>query len=215
MTQRLSKYRKQFLEEWFAFSNPMLFVIICFTYVALLFLKRIFIIDEIAAFEILNERGDIWMFDIIYNIQYLSIPVFLSWKWLWTSLVLWIGCFMFGYRIHFNRLWKLIMLLEIFFFVPEILKIVWFSVFTTDPDYFDYLAFYPLSVGSLFDHAQIAPQWMYPSKALNFFELIYAGLLGLGLYFIGGKRLRICFYIVLSSYVLFFLIWLGFYGVVY
>ena len=157
MTDRLSRYRKQFLEEWFSFSSPMMFIIIILTYIALLFVKRIFIIDEIAAFEVLNERGDIWMFDLIYNILYLSVPIFLGWKWVWTTLVLWIGCFMFGYRIHFNQLWKLVMLAEIFFFLPEILKVIWFSVFYTDPDYYDYLAFYPFSLINFFDYTQIEP----------------------------------------------------------
>jgi len=215
MTERLSRYRKQFLEEWFAFSSPMMYVVISLTYIALLFVKRIFIIDEIAAFEVLNERGDIWMFDLIYSIQYLSVPIFLSWKWIWTTLVLWIGCFMFGYRIHFNQLWKLVMLLEIFFFIPEILKVIWFSVFYTDPSYFDYLAFYPFSLINFFDYTKIAARWVYPLKALNLFEPVYWYLMAYGIYFISGKKLKISFYIVLSSYALFFLVWLGFYAIVY
>ena len=193
----------------------MMYVIIVITYIVLLLVKRIFIIDEIAAFEVLNERGDIWMFDLIYSIQYLSVPIFLGWKWVWTTLALWIGCFMFGYRIHFNQLWKLVMLTEILFFVPEILKVFWFSIFTTDPSYFDYLAFYPFSLVNFFDYTQIEPKWMYPLKALNLFEPVYWLLLAYGIYFMSGKKLKISFYIVFSSYALFFLIWLGFYLIVY
>lgn len=215
MTDRLSKYRKEFLEEWFSFSIPGMFIVICATYMALLFLKRLFIIDEIAAFEVLNERGDIWVFDIIYRIQYLSVPLFLTWKWTWTTLTLWIGCFMFGYRIHFNQLWKMVMLAEVVFFIPEVIKVVWFSLFETDPSYFDYLAFYPLSIINFFDYAEIAPKWVYPLKALNLFEVIYWPVLAFGIYFISGKNLRISAYIVLSAYVFSFLIWLGFYLVVY
>lgn len=215
MTNRLTIYRKKFLEDWFDFNGVGMFIIISLTYIALLFVKRIFIIDSIAAFEVLNERGDIWVFDLIYGIQYLSVPVFLAWKWTWTTLILWIGCFMFGYRIHFNQLWKLVMLLEIFFFLPEIAKVLWFTVFYTDPNYNDYMAFYPFSLINLVDYTQIAPKWHYPLKAVNIFELIYWPILVFSIYFISGKKLKISAYIVASTYVLFFFLWLLFYLAVY
>lgn len=215
MTDKLSKYRREFLENWFSFNTAGMFIIICLTYMALLFVKRIFIIDTIAAFEVLNERGDIWVFDIIYSIQYLSVPIFLAWKWTWTSLMLWIGCFMFGYRIHFNQLWKMVMLSEILFFVPEILKVIWYSMFYNDPSYNDYLAFYPFSLINFLDYTQIAPKYLYPLKSLNLFELIYWPILIVGIYFLSGKKVKISAYIVLSTYVLFFFIWLGFYILVY
>lgn len=215
MTDRLSRYRKQFLEEWFNFNTVGLFVIICLTYIALLLVKRIFIIDSIAAFEVLNERGDIWVFDLIYSIQYLSVPLFLAWKWTWTTLTLWIGCFMFGYRLHFNQLWKMVMLAEVVFFLPDIAKLLWFTTFFSDPDYNDYMAFYPFSLINLVDYTQIAPNWIYPLKSVNIFELVYWPVLTFGIYFLSGKKLKISAYIVLSTYVLFFFIWLVFYAIVY
>ena len=192
-----------------------MFFIICMTYIALLFVKRIFIIDSIAAFEVLNERGDIWVFDILYGIQYLSVPIFLAWKWSWTTLTLWIGCFMFGYRVHFNQLWKMVMLAEIVFFLPEIVKVLWFTLFYTDPDYNDYMAFYPFSLINLVDYTQIAPKWHYPLKSINIFEVLYWPVLVLGIYFLSGKKLKYSAYIVLSTYVLFFFVWLAFYLAVY
>ncbi len=192
-----------------------MFFIICLMYIALLFVKRIFIIDSIAAFEVLNERGEIWVFDLLYGIQYLSVPIFLAWKWTWTTLSLWIGCFMFGYRIHYNQLWKMVMLAEIVFFLPEIVKVLWFTLFYTDPDYNDYMAFYPFSLINLVDYTQIAPKWHYPLKSINIFELLYWPVLILGIYFLSGKKLKISSYIVFSTYVLFFFLWLGFYLLVY
>ena len=215
MTERLAKYRKTFLEEWFNFNVTGMFFIICLTYIALLFVKRIFIIDTIAAFEVLNERGDIWIFDILYGIQYLSVPVFLLWKWTWTTLTLWIGCFMFGYRLHYNQLWKMVMLAEIFFFLPEIVKVIWFTMFYSDPNYHDYMAFYPFSLINLADYTQIAPKWHYPLKSINIFEVLYWPILVLGVYFLSGKSLKISTYIVVSTYVLFFILWLFFYVAVY
>ncbi|MEO9485808.1 MAG: hypothetical protein ABJG47_20290 [Ekhidna sp.] len=215
MTNRLAKYRKQFLEDWFSFNGVGMFFIICLTYIALLFVKRIFIIDSIAAFEILNERGDIWVFDILYGIQYLSVPIFLLWKWTWTTLTLWIGCFMFGYRLHYNQLWKMVMLAEIFFFLPEIVKVIWYTMFYNDPNYNDYMAFYPFSLINLVDYTQIAQKWHYPLKSINIFEILYWPILVLGVYFLSGKRFKTSTYIVASTYVLFFFVWLFFYVAVY
>ena len=215
MTDRLSKYRREFIDNWFSFNGMALFLVICLVYMALHLVKRIFIIDSIAAFEVLNERGDVWVFDLIYNIQYLSVPLFLAWKWAWTTLSLWIGCFMFGYRLHFNQLWRLVMLAEVVFFFPEILKVIWFSLFDTDPNYYDYLAFYPFSIINLLDYTQIDPRWLYPLKSLGLFELVYWPVLILGIYFLSGKKLILSTYIVLSTYVLLYFVWLGFYLLVY
>ncbi len=215
MTERLAKYRKRFLEDWFEFNTFGLFMIICLVYIALLFVKRIYIIDTIAAFEILNERGEIWVFDIIYSIQYLSVPIFLLWKFTWTTLCLWIGSFMFGYRLYFNQLWKLVVLTEVVFFLPELFKILYYTLFYSDPSYQDYIAFYPFSLINLVDYTTIDPRYHYPLKSLNIFELLYWPVLTVGVYFLSGKKLRISAYIVLSTYVLFFLIWLLFYTAVY
>jgi hypothetical protein len=215
ISNHLRKYRTTFLEDWFDFNVTGLFLIVCLVYGALLFVKRVFIIDSIAAFEVLNERGDIWVFDLIYSIQYLSVPIFLGWKITWTTLPLWIGCFMFGYRIHFDKLWKLVLLSEVLFFLPEALKVVWFTVFSSDPDYYDYMAFYPFALINFFDHTQIGPQWHYPLKALNLFELAYWPVLAIGIFLLYGKSLKTCFLIVFLTYSLFFIIWLGFYVLVY
>ncbi|MEM6736005.1 MAG: hypothetical protein AAGC64_05375 [Bacteroidota bacterium] len=215
MTEQFPKYRKEFLENWLSFNTLGMFIVIYMIYSALLFIKRMFIIDTIAAFEVLNERGDIWVFNVIYNVQYLSVPIFLAWKWTWTTLTLWIGCFMFGYRIHFNQLWKMVMLAEIIFFLPEIAKVIWFSLFSIDPNYNDYLAFYPFSLINFFDYSQIAPKWIYPLKSINLFEMLYWSVLILGIYFLSGKKLKISGFIVLSTYILFFFVWLGFYLLVY
>jgi len=214
MIDRIYKYRTKFLEEWFEFNTSAMFFIECLIYGVLLFVKRSFIIDAIAAFEILNERGELWVFDIIYNIQYLSIPVFLIWKLTWITLALWIGCFAFGYRLHFNKLWKLTLLMEIVFFVPEILKIAWFSVFVTEVDYNHYISFYPLSLINLVDYRVVNSNWHYILKSLNVFEVIYSVLLIVGIYFLSGKSFKTSSLIVVLTYCLFFLIWLLFYGLV-
>ena len=172
MTGKLARYRNEFLENWFSFNGAGMFVIVCLTYMALLFVKRIFIIDTIAAFEVLNERGDIWVFDLIYSIQYLSVPIFLAWKWTWdfSCTLDWLfSCF--GYRIHFNQIWKMLMLAEILFFLPEntqgrmvfTFSIVILHTMTT------WLSIH-FSLVNLIDYTQIAPKYLYPLKSIKPFR---------------------------------------------
>ena len=92
---------------------------------------------------------------------------------------------------------------------------LWYTLVYSDPNYYDYLAFYPLSLINFVDYTALDVRWQYPLKALNVFEVIYWVALSYGIFFMSGKRLATSRNIVLSTYVLFFLVWLGFYVVVY
>ncbi|MFY0599357.1 MAG: hypothetical protein JXR03_06775 [Cyclobacteriaceae bacterium] len=211
----LEKHRDSFIANWFQVNGLGLFVSLCLLYYTSFIIKRMLIIDGIAAFEILEERGEMWIFDLFFGLQYLTVPIFLLWKFCFTTFILWVGCFMFGYRVTFSQVWKLVMIFEIVFVIPEFLKVIWFTAVYTDPNYFDYAAFYPLSLINLFDYESLSDKWMYPLKAFNMFEIVYWGLLASGIFFVSEKKWKTSAIIVLTSYVLFFFIWIGFYLLAY
>ena len=197
------------------FNKKTYFIFLCIITLLLLFIKKEFIESEIAAFEILQQKGEMGIFYVINALQYIGIPIVYLYKFTITAFVLWIGCFMFGYKITFTQLWGVVLVCETVFFIPEVLKIAYFFFFVGDPDFFDLSAFYPFSLLQLFDYTQLPPNWIYPLKALNIFEVLYWFLLVYAIHYTAGKRLNIAYYIVFSSYTLFFLLWLGFYGIVY
>ena len=203
------------MSTWYNFNVPVFFVLLCFLYIALLLLKRWFIIDSIAAFEILQERGEFWVVDLLLGLEYLSVPFFLIWKFLFTTFLLWIGCFMFGYRLTFAMLWKWVMFAELIFLLPEALKVVWFTTWAPEPDFNEYRAFYPLSLMNFFDFRELPGRWHYPFKTLNVFEALYTFSLIAGVFVLSGKKYSISTYVVLSSYVLGMVCWLAFYLIVY
>ncbi len=211
----LADYREKFFDDWYQFNSTGFFVVVCLLYFAILLLKRVFIIADIAAFEVLQERGEMWVFDIFLGLQYLSVPFFLAWKFTLTAFLLWVGCFMFGYRIIYSDLWRWVMFSELIFLIPEFLKFLWFFLNPEDPVYQDVVAFYPLSLINLMDYELVDKRFHYPLKALNVFEMAYWFLLMTGIYFLSRKKWRISVYIVSSSYILFFFIWLIFYVIVY
>ncbi|MFY0689707.1 MAG: hypothetical protein JXQ90_21230 [Cyclobacteriaceae bacterium] len=211
----LLKHRENFFENWYQFDSKLFFIILCLLYFAMFMLKRVFIIDEIAAFEILQERGEMWVYDLFFGLQYLSVPFFLAWKFTITAFLIWVGCFMFGYKIFYRELWRWVMFSELIFLIPEFLKFAWYLGAANDPVYEDIVAFYPLSLINLVDYTSVDHRWHYPLKALNIFEPIYWFTLCIGVLYLGNKRWDISVLIVALSYVVPFLLWLGYYALVY
>ncbi len=207
--------RERFINDWYQLSGKAFFIVLCLLYFATFTIKGTFIIDGIAAFEVLQERGEMWIMNLFFGLQYLAVPLFLAWKFTLTAFVLWVGCFLFGYRITYAQLWKMVMIMDLVFVIPELLKVVWFTLFHTDPNYHDYVAYYPASLMNLFDYQNLPPRFHYPLKALNLFELIYWGLLTCGVYWLSHKKLSISALIVSCSYLLCFLLWLGYFVLVH
>lgn len=213
--KKLISYRKQFFEDWYQFDSKLFFLLICAVYITFYVLKRVFIISDIAAFEVLQARGEMWVFDLFFGLQYISVPFFLAWKFTITAFLLWTGCFMFGYKVTYAQLWRWVMFAELVFLVPELLKLIWMLFSVADLNYQDVVAFYPLSMINLLDYTSVAEKFHYPLKALNVFEPIYWWVLTMGVYFLSGKKWQISVYVVSLSYILSFFLWLGYYILVY
>lgn len=196
-------------------DKKLTFLLLCLVSIALLFIKKSFIEYETAAFEFLQDRPEGFILQVISALQFISIPLIYLWKFTVIGFVVWIGCFMFGYRVTYSQCWGVAIVSEFIFIVPELLKIGWFLFIETDPNYYEIRAFYPLALINFFDYYLIDPRYGYPLRALNLFEFGYLMLLVRGIHFFARKEKKIVWYIVLSSYVLLFIMWLGFYLAVY
>lgn len=208
--------------KWFLIADDFIninrwayFMLLCLATFLLLFMKKNFVESSIAAFEVMEGKGEMGIFHLISTLQYLSIPMYYLWKFTITSFVLWVGCFMFGYKITYSRLWQIVLVSEMLFLLPDLIKTGWFILVETDPTYWDVRAFYPLSLMNLFDYELIESRWHYPLKSINLFEIIYWFLLVHLIHFSAKKKISYAYSIVFSSYVLFFFVWLGFYVIVY
>jgi len=215
LTNKQSNPFEGLYEEYFSMNKILFFIMLCIITFLILYLKKSFIESNIAAFEILEERGELGIWHIFTTLQYFSIPVVYLYKFTVTAFILWIGCFLFGYKVIYSKLWGLTMLAEIIFFIPEILKTLWFILVQSDPNIWDVRAFYPLSLMHFFDYEMLNNAWHYPLKALNLFEVAYWFFLVYGVCFLSGKKLKTSYIIVFSSYVFWFLAWLGYYVIIY
>ncbi|MGD9327713.1 MAG: hypothetical protein PVH48_02030 [Cyclobacteriaceae bacterium] len=206
---------KGVFDEFAAIDKRLFFVFLCLITFLLLYIKKSFIESQIAAFEILEQRGEMGFYHLLNALQYFSIPIVYLYKFTVIAFILWVGCFMFGYKVFYSRLWALVMFAECIFFGAELLKIGWFVYIETDPEIWDVRAFYPLSLINLFDFREVPDAWHYPLKAINVFELFYWVILVYGIQYLSRKRFDISLYIVLTSYVFWFFLWLIFFVLIY
>ncbi len=200
---------------FYAADKRVLFLLLCTLTLLLLYIKKAFIENETAAFEFLQDRPEGMVLQIISGLQYLSIPLIYLWKFTVIGFILWVGCFMFGYRITYAQCWGIVMAAEFVFLIPELLKIGWFMFIETDPDYYTIRGFYPLSLMQFFDYLSMDKRWAYPLRALNLFEIVYWFALANGVHYFARKEKRIVWWIVACGYILIFLLWLVFYVIVY
>lgn len=207
--------RIHFLEPFFSLDKKVAFLLLCLLAFLLLFIKISFIENETAAFEFLADRPEGGILQTINALKLLTIPVVYAWKFLVIGFVVWIGCFMFGYRVTYWQAWGVVIIAEYIFLVPELLKIGYYLFLETDPSYYSIRGFYPLSLMNFFDYETLDKRYAYPLRALNLFEPLYWWLLAEGIHFYARKSKKTAWLIVGGSYILLFLAWLLFYIVVY
>jgi hypothetical protein len=199
----------------FATDKKLLFILLWMATLLLLYIKTSFIENETAAFEFLQDRPEGMVLQVISTLRYIGIPLVYLWKFTVISFVIWIGCFMYGYRVTYSQCWGVVIGAEFIFIIPEILKILYFFTIKTDPTYWDIGSFYPFSLIQFFDYYTIDKKWAYPLRALNVFEVMYWFALVSGIHHYARKEKKYVWYIVISSYILLFFLWLIFYVIVY
>jgi hypothetical protein len=202
-------------KSFFAADKRLLFLLLCLATLLLLYIKIAFIENETAAFEFLQDRPEGMILRMLSTLKFISIPFVYLWKFTVIAFVVWVGCFMFGYRVTYTQCWGVVIGAEYIFLIPEVLKILWFMMVQTDPTLNDISAFYPFSLMHFFDYYSIDKRWAYPLRSLNLFEIAYWFLLVEGIQHYARKDKKYIWIIVSCSYILIFILWLLFYVVVY
>lgn len=199
----------------FTTDKKLTFITLCLFSILLLYVKKSFIENETAAFEFLQDRPEGAILQMISALQFFSIPFIYLWKFTVIGFVLWVGCFMFGFRITFSQCWGVVMAAEFIFLIPEVLKIGWFIFFQTDPTLPEIRAFYPFSMMNFFDYTDIEKKYSYPLRAISIFEIFYILIMVNGVHFYAKREKKAAWWIVSTSYILIFILWLIFYVIVY
>ncbi len=191
------------------------FLALCIITFLVLFAKKGLVENETVAFQILQEEGRFGIFRVLNTLQFLAIPVIYAFKVTVIAFVLWVGAFMFGYRITYKQMWHIALVAETVFLLPEFVKIMWFILIDHEPDIIEITSFYPLSLMNLADPETLAARFQYPLKALNLFEALYWLVLVEAVHLTANKKWPVALAIVCTTYVPGFLFWLFYYTQVY
>jgi len=197
-------------------TNTIIFFIsLSFAIFIVLLAKKTLLENETVAYQILQESGQFSMFELFNGIQYIGIPIYMAFKITLISFTLWVGAFMFGYKLFYSSMWKIAMVGEVLFVFAEFIKIFWLIFIDAELSIHDIQNFYPLSAINLVDYHTLNENWIYPLKAFNLFEVAYWLVLVEAIHDTARKKKDYAYAIVFTSYVPLFFIWLFFYAAIY
>ncbi len=205
----------QRIQDSLDFDKRLFFLILVILFLSIRFVTNDLILQSIPGYEKLEAEGSFFIFHIFNTLNYIWTPFALLWKFTLISFLIWTGAFAFGYKTSYIKLWQFVLVAELIFVFPELIKLIIFIQPSDNVTYLDVKNFYPLSLFSLVDQESISPKYIYPLRALNLFEVVYMTLLVLGFHSIIRRSINESFVVIMFSYTLLFLLWLLFYILIY
>ena len=195
-------------------NNLKLFFIYTAAALLLGYISELFLVSEELVLE--HYRGQ-FSDDLLYKMlewkqkwrwaTYTLLPLISIIKFSLISLCIYAGTYLLNYHIRLSRIFKTVLISEFIFFVPALIKLIWFGLIQTDYTLTDLQFFMPLSILQIYDPTYVQSWLIYPLTILNAFELAYWIILSVLL----GKELNKdfdnMFRLVSSSYGLCLFLW--------
>lgn len=192
----------------------LFFAVICVLYILIVFIQQSFVVAQIPAFQF-AQGTEMLLLRMIAGLKILGVPLMYGLKFTVVAFILWTGCFMWGYKVTYGKCWKITMVAELVFFIPAIIKTIWFILIQPETNYFEFQSFYPLSLMSFLDYESVSDKYIYINQSINLFEIAYWIVLTYGVDFAARKKKSVANAIVFTTYVPLFFFWLWFYAAVY
>ena len=133
-------------------------------------------------------------------LSYSLVPIYFFLKFGIVSITLLAGLFIFNFKIKLQEVFKIVVLSEIVFLIPVLVKIIWFSFFQTNYTLESLQYFSPMSLLNFFTPNELESWWIYPLKVLNIFEIGYWIIISLLLVKLTKESFEKMLTIVLLSY---------------
>jgi len=105
-------------------------------------------------------------------IEYVFIPLVVLIRVAFTTVCLYVGCFLANSQIRFKELFKVSLLADFVFILAGIAKLA-ILIFFKDVGKLEDLQFQPLSFLELFHRNSVDKLFVYPFSLLSVFELLY------------------------------------------
>ena len=140
---------------------------------------------------------------------YVLLPIIISVRVCFTTICIYVGCFLANIKVRFNELFKIALLADFVFVLAGIIKLV-ILIFFKDISTINDLQFQPLSLLELFDRISVDTLFIYPLSLISVFELLYWWVLAVLLSTIINKSFGASLKAVASSYGIGLLFWVLF-----
>jgi hypothetical protein len=143
-------------------------------------------------------------------ISSLLIPLIYIVKFSVIAIILAIGFFFLKDKLELEKIFKVVIVCELIFLTPIVIKIIWFLLIDTNYTLSDLKAFSPISLINFFDLNKLEKWMRYPISLINIFELIYCFTLTLNLKNTLNISMKNASLVVLFSYGTGLLLWVVF-----
>jgi hypothetical protein len=147
------------------------------------------------------------VYDNLQKWIYFSSALYLLVKLGMIALILYTALFLADQHVAFNRVFNVVVLAEFVFFIPAIIKVLWFHYYYPNGSLLDWHRFYVLSAITVFGSAPA--DWFYALQTLNVFEIGYWFLLAYGISRITEMNFDRSLRIVVFSYVPALFLWIA------
>lgn len=212
---KISSQKIIHLKELIDFDKRLFFFLLVLIFLIIRYLTNMLILEAIPGNQNLEESGEFLIFHVFNALNYFWTPLALLWKFTVIAFLFWLGSFMIGYKVSFKELWQFALVAELIFIFPELMRLLVYFSPDTAPSFNEIDTYRPLSVFSLIGNQNLPLRYHYALASFNIFEVFYGIIWVYGFKMIGKRSLKESFFVVLISYFLPFLIWIGFYITVY
>lgn len=210
--------QKNWLITYLDQDGRVIFLALCIFQVALIFIQEDIIGFRADFFDLLEDTGNVgmlyWLLRLMEIGGYIVVPLKILTQIFFTGLMLWVGTFTFGYKIEFKASLKISTLAYAAFFVPQILKILWFGFINRDYSEFDLDHFHNFSLAIFWSPENRHGLFVDLLKSLSPGLLVYLWLMIQLLAIVMRRHVQVAIPIVLTFIFGIGLLWKVFSGIV-
>lgn len=210
--------QRNWLHTFLDQDGRVVFLALCIVQIALIFIQEDIIGFRADFFDLLRDTGNTGMLYLLLRLKeiggYIIVPLQIFMQLFFAGLMLWIGTFTFGYKIEFKASLKISALSYIAFFVPQILKILWFGFINRDYSQFGLDHFHNFSLAVFWSPENRLGLTAELAKSINPGLFIYLWLTVQLLAIVMKRNILIALPIVLTFIFGIGLLWKVFTGIV-
>lgn len=195
-------------------TNSQLFIIMVVLAIVIAFASSMLFTEEMY-FYIYGEQMAYERIQAMIDTQkqwswvgYIVTPLLYLFKVLFVTLTLILGVTLSGVNLGIKKLFRVALIGEFVFFLPVLIKLIWFLFIDMDYSFEDVATFAPLSLSNLVEMSAV-PVWLtYPLQAINLFEVAYIIILSYSLSSLLKQGLGSGLKIVFSGYLPCLILWM-------